>query len=86
MRPARPGDCSGCDRDEGGAAAAVHDPDVPADGTVNATCGTGCWGTFDEFLPYSVPRAGWGTLQVYVLSAQDGSVENLTEYPVWLTP
>ena len=57
-----------------------------ADGTVNATCGTGCWGTFDEFLPYSVPRAGWGTLQVYVLSAQDGSVENLTEYPVWLTP
>jgi germination protein M len=57
-----------------------------ADGIVNATCGTGCWGTFDEAIPYSVPRAGWGVLQVYVLSAADGSVENLTEYPVWLTP
>ncbi len=57
-----------------------------ADGIVNATCGTGCWGTFDETIAYNVPRAGWGTLQVYVLSAKDGSVENLTEYPVWLTP
>ena len=57
-----------------------------ADGIVNASCGTGCWGTFDESIAYNVPRAGWGTLQVYVLSAVDGSVENLTEYPVWLTP
>ena len=53
---------------------------------VNASCGTGCWGTFDETIAYDVARAGWGTLQVYVLSAKDGSVENLTEYPVWLTP
>jgi germination protein M len=51
-----------------------------------ATCGTGCWGTFDKTIPYNVAEAGWGTLQVYVLSARDGSVENLTEYPVWLTP
>jgi germination protein M len=57
-----------------------------ADEIVNASCGTGCWGTFDETIGYNVPRAGWGTLQVYVLSAKDGSVENLTEYPVWLTP
>ena len=57
-----------------------------ADEIVNASCGTGCWGTFDETIGYDVPRAGWGTLQVYVLSAKDGSVENLTEYPVWLTP
>ncbi len=57
-----------------------------ADGIVNASCGTGCWGTFDETIAYDVGRAGWGTLQVYVLSAKDGSVENLTEYPVWLTP
>jgi germination protein M len=57
-----------------------------ADGIVSASCGSGCWGTFDESIGYDVARAGWGTLQVYVLSAKDGSVENLTEYPVWLTP
>jgi germination protein M len=57
-----------------------------ADEIVTASCGTGCWGTFDETIGYDVARAGWGTLQVYVLSAKDGSVENLTEYPVWLTP
>jgi germination protein M len=57
-----------------------------ADGPVMATCGTGCWGTFDVTLPYRVTAPGWGTLQVYELSAADGSVVNLTEYPVWLTP
>ena len=57
-----------------------------ADGPVMATCGTGCWGTFDVTIPYNVGSAGWGTLQVYELSAADGSVINLTEYPVWLTP
>lgn len=57
-----------------------------ADGPVMATCGTGCWGTFDVTIPYNVAAAGWGTLQVYELSAADGSVEGLTEYPVWLTP
>jgi germination protein M len=51
-----------------------------------ASCGTGCWGTFDERIQYSVSQAGWGTLQVFELSAQDGSIVNLTEYPVWLTP
>jgi spore germination protein GerM len=57
-----------------------------ADAPVMATCGTGCWGTFDVTIPYTVGSAGWGTLQVYELSAADGSIENLTEYPVWLTP
>src|SRR5262245_5347318 len=57
-----------------------------ADGQVMATCGSGCWGTFDEAIPYNVLRAGWGTLRVYNLSAADGSVEDVTEYPVWLTP
>jgi hypothetical protein len=57
-----------------------------ADGPVMATCGTGCWGTFDVTVPYSVDAAGWGTLQVYELSAKDGEIVNLTEYPVWLTP
>jgi len=53
---------------------------------VTASCGTGCWGTFDERIPYTVANAGWGTLQVYERSAEDGSVVNVTEYPVWLTP
>jgi hypothetical protein len=57
-----------------------------ADGTVGASCGTGCWGTFDVTVPYAIGTAAWGTLQVYEFSAQDGSVINLTEYPVWLTP
>jgi spore germination protein GerM len=57
-----------------------------AEGPVTATCGTGCWGTFDVTVPYNVASAGWGTLQVFELSAADGSVVNRTEYPVWLTP
>lgn len=57
-----------------------------ADGPVMATCGTGCWGTFDVTIPYTIAAAGWGTLQVYELSAADGTIINLTEYPVWLTP
>jgi germination protein M len=57
-----------------------------ADGPVTATCGTGCWGTFDVTIPYAIGTAAWGTLQVYELSAADGSIQNLTEYPVWLTP
>jgi hypothetical protein len=51
-----------------------------------ATCGTGCRGTFDLTVPYSVPEAGWGTLRVWDGSAKDGSPENVREYPVWLTP
>jgi germination protein M len=51
-----------------------------------ATCGTGCRGTFDVTLPYSVPEAGWGTLRVWEASAMDGSPQNVREYPVWLTP
>ena len=57
-----------------------------AQGPTMATCGTGCWGTFEVSVPYTVARAGWGTLQVFEFSAADGSVTNLTEYPVWLTP
>jgi germination protein M len=57
-----------------------------AQGPVMATCGTGCWGTFDVTIPYDIPAAGWGTLQVFEFSEADGSVVNRTEYPVWLTP
>lgn len=59
--------------------------DVIADEQVLASCGTGCWGTWKVDLPYDVSKAQWGTLRVFDLSAKDGSVENLTEYRVWLT-
>jgi hypothetical protein len=51
-----------------------------------ATCGTGCWGTFDVTLDYSVPKRQVGTLLTYVLSARDGSIEDLRSYPVTLVP
>ncbi len=53
---------------------------------VMASCGTGCWGDFRASLSYTVSRGQWGTLRVYDLSAKDGTPENVTEYPVWLTP
>jgi germination protein M len=56
------------------------------DQPVTATCGTGCWGTFDVTIQYSVATAQWGTLRVYDRSAKDGSPEHVVDYPVWLTP
>ena len=53
---------------------------------VMATCGTGCWGTFDVTLPYDVPSRQTGSLVTYVLSARDGSVEEVRTYPVTLVP
>ncbi len=55
------------------------------DEPVMASCGTGCWGTFDVTLGYDVPEPQWGTLRVYSLSARDGSPEMIRDYPVWLT-
>ena len=51
-----------------------------------ATCGTGCWGTFEVQVGYTVAKAQWGTLRVLDYSAKDGTPENVTDYPVWLTP
>ncbi|MEW5991690.1 MAG: Gmad2 immunoglobulin-like domain-containing protein [Chloroflexota bacterium] len=62
------------------------DGDVLADVTAMATCGTGCWGSFDVTIPYSVTSAQWGTLRVFEYSARDGTPQNSTDYPVWLTP
>ncbi|MBM4407608.1 MAG: spore gernimation protein [Chloroflexi bacterium] len=59
---------------------------VLTDQRVMASCGTGCWGRFDVTLRYQVSRAQWGWLRTYTLSAKDGSVEDVREYPVWLTP
>jgi germination protein M len=51
-----------------------------------ASCGTGCWGTFEVRVPYTVTTSQWGTLRLFDYSAKDGTPENVTEYPVWLTP
>jgi germination protein M len=59
---------------------------VLVDTPVHATCGTGCWGTFDVTVRYSVPTAQWGTLRVFDPSAKDGTPINVREYPIWLTP
>jgi len=59
---------------------------VLVDKMTMATCGTGCRGTFDVTLQYDVPKAQWGTLRVYFGSAQDGSPQDIRDYPVWLTP
>lgn len=53
---------------------------------VTATCGTGCWGSFAEEIPYTVASGQYGTLRVFVYSARDGAEESVTEYRVWLTP
>lgn len=59
---------------------------VLVDQMAMATCGSGCRGTFDVTLRYDVPKAQWGTLRTYFGSAQDGSPQDIRDYPVWLTP
>ena len=59
---------------------------VLVDLPVQATCGTGCRGTFDVTVRYTIPAAGWGTLRVFDLSAKDGTPADVSEYPVWLEP
>lgn len=58
---------------------------VAADLPVMATCGSGCWGTFEVTLPHPTSATGWGTLRVWNGSAMDGRPENVRDYPVWIT-
>jgi len=59
---------------------------VLADQQVMATCGSGCRGTFDVSIAYTISKAQYGTLRVYDPSAKDGTPENVRDYRVWLTP
>jgi germination protein M len=54
------------------------------DTPVRATCGTGCWGTFDVTLSYHVSSAQWGTLRVWDISEYSGRRVAVREYPVYL--
>ncbi len=59
---------------------------VLVDAPVMATAGSGTWGTFDVTIDYTVTTAQWGTLRVFDLSAKDGTVIDVREEPVYLTP
>jgi hypothetical protein len=59
---------------------------VIADVQVLATCGSGCRGTFDTTIPYTVGKAQYGILRAYNPSAKDGTPESIRDYRVWLTP
>ncbi len=62
------------------------DGTVLAERAVSASCGTGCWGTFDVTIPYQVNQVEPASVTVYDLSAKDGSRVNVASYPVTLTP
>ena len=57
-----------------------------ADQQVMASCGSGCRGTFDVTIPYTVSKAQYGILRAYNLSAKDGTPESIHDERVWLTP
>jgi hypothetical protein len=54
---------------------------------VMATCGTGCWGTFDTSLPYQISYSQPGQLIVYTLSegGPGGTRTDVGTYAVQLT-
>jgi sporulation and spore germination protein/immunoglobulin-like protein involved in spore germination len=54
--------------------------DVAARIPVHASCGTGCWGDFDVRLPLKLQQDQTLQIQVYNLSAKDGSAEDIREY------
>ena len=64
----------------------ASDGTVLAQRTVSASCGTGCWGSFDVAIPYQVKQVELGWVTVYDLSPKDGTRENVGSYPVTLMP
>jgi hypothetical protein len=59
---------------------------ILAEEPVQASCGTGCWGSFDVTIDYDVDDAQMGAVIVWVYSPKDGHQVDVREYPVWLTP
>ncbi len=58
---------------------------VLTDGSTTATCGTGCRGDYTIVAAYHVGSDQPGTIQVFEVSAKDGSHVNVVEIPVTLT-
>jgi hypothetical protein len=59
---------------------------VIAESVTTATCGTGCRGDYATDLVFSVDHRQPGTVQVFEVSAKDGSMINTVEVPVTLSP
>jgi hypothetical protein len=51
-----------------------------------ATCGTGCRGDYTASLPYTVDTAQDGTLEVFDVSAEDASRQDVVSVPIRLSP
>lgn len=51
-----------------------------------ATCGTGCRGTYEKRLKFSIQAEQDGTIEVYSASAEDGSPQHVVRVPVRLVP
>jgi hypothetical protein len=49
-----------------------------------ATCGSGCRGSWSVSVPYRLGRTQQGTVQVYEVSAEDGSRQHVVNVPVVL--
>jgi hypothetical protein len=60
------------------------DGNVLAETTTMATCGTGCRGTFEKRVRFTVSETQPGTIAVYEVSAKDGSEINVVRIPVTL--
>jgi len=57
---------------------------IIADQVVTATSGTGTRGTFDVTIPFTLRKAGPGSIIVFAESPKDGSQINIVEIPVEL--
>ena len=60
--------------------------DLIADTFTTATCGSGCRGDFEAEVPFSVGVEQPGVIQVFEVSAEDGSKVHMVRIPVTLVP
>jgi germination protein M len=58
---------------------------IVAEGSAMTDNGMG-WGNFEFTIPFTVDQREFGSLIVFDYSAQDGTMENVREHPIWLTP
>jgi hypothetical protein len=51
-----------------------------------ATCGSGCRGTFSSPIAFYTPMRQSGTIEVFEVSAEDGSAIHVVRIPIILVP
>lgn len=54
--------------------------------STTATCGSGCWGDFEEAFDFDVDSRQEGRVEVLTYSAEDGSERDVVSIPVVLVP